>query len=177
MLLTSLLCVLVLCASCSCQTTSPSTSQTPLSAQSSDAQTVTVTSVSTLAIVILPSTATNSSNTATSLINSITPTPTPSASSPSTTFALQTTPYTGQAMLVGACAIAQYTALPFPDGSQVEVPLVGCSDDRPECCPSLDLPNGSSAQTTLNVVSLLNEAPLTICPSDFVDLDPVCCPS
>ncbi|OAP56389.1 hypothetical protein AYL99_09568 [Fonsecaea erecta] len=126
-------------------------------------------------------------------------------SAPSYVPAIQTVPFTGQALLVGTCNIARFTLLTFPDGSSVEVPLVGCSDDRPECCPSLNFTHsepeetGSAASsatdegdehesstswtgttpspTPTGIISMLSNAPLTICPSDMVDIDPVCCPS
>ncbi|KAK5258824.1 hypothetical protein LTS13_007757 [Exophiala xenobiotica] len=61
--------------------------------------------------------------------------------------AIQTVPYTGQALLVGTCGIAQFTIITFPDGGSLEVPLVGCSDDRPECCPSLNFTESTPSQT------------------------------
>lgn len=99
-------------------------------------------------------------------------------------------------LTVFRCTIPLYTMLHFPDGSSLEVPLIGCSDDRPECCPSVPVPgSGSTLATSLDegfsttswtgispspmptgVVSLLSQAPLSVCPSDMVDLDPVCCP-
>ncbi|KAK5447838.1 hypothetical protein LTS15_009337 [Exophiala xenobiotica] len=135
-------------------------------------------------------------------------------STTSTSFpAIQTVPYTGQALLVGTCGIAQFTIITFPDGGSLEVPLVGCSDDRPECCPSLNFTESAASKTgdaeaseasgtasasdsgdgehasettswtgttpsptPTGVVSMLSKAPLTVCPSDMVDLDPVCCP-
>ncbi|KAK5269692.1 hypothetical protein LTR99_007128 [Exophiala xenobiotica] len=139
-------------------------------------------------------------------------TTTPSTTSTSLP-AIQTVPYTGQALLVGTCGIAQFTIITFPDGGSLEVPLVGCSDDRPECCPSLNFTESTPSQTgdaeasessgtasasesgegehasettswtgttpsptPTGVVSMLSKAPLTVCPSDMVDLDPVCCP-
>ncbi|EXJ82783.1 hypothetical protein A1O3_06598 [Capronia epimyces CBS 606.96] len=126
------------------------------------------------------------------------------ASSPTTLPAIQTVPFTGQALLVGTCNIPQFTILAFPDGGSLEVPLIGCSDDRPDCCPSLNLtqfepeqtgsasasgegsededhPTTSWTGTTpsptpTGVISLLSKAPLTVCPNDMKDLDPVCCP-
>jgi hypothetical protein len=172
----SLLVFLFLSVLCSSQSSSSVAGST-----SSNAATVTVTSVSTLAIIILPSSSTQSSTTpysyssasSTSYVSS-TLTSTPSLTS--TSIALQKVPYTGQPMLVGTCNIPQFTALPFPDGSMLEVPLIGCSNDRPDCCPSLSFSNGIQPSAT-NVVSLLNLAPLDICPKDFIDIDPVCCPS
>ncbi|KAJ9610792.1 hypothetical protein H2200_005569 [Cladophialophora chaetospira] len=125
--------------------------------------------------------------------------------------AIQTVPFTGQALLVGTqvnlCNIARFTMLNFPDGGSIAVPLVGCSDDRPECCPSLNFTNPEPSETgsaspsatesgeeeegpatspwtattpsplPTGVMSMLSEAPLTVCPSDMIDVDPVCCPS
>jgi hypothetical protein len=82
--------------------------------------------------------------------------------------------------------------LTFPDGGSIEVPLVGCSDDRPECCPSLSFTTrepeetGSSSESSsteseseepstswtattpsplpTGVISMLSKAPLTVCP-------------
>ncbi|OAL36393.1 hypothetical protein AYO20_04289 [Fonsecaea nubica] len=129
-----------------------------------------------------------------------------SDSTPTSVLAIQTVPYTGQALLIGTCNVARFTLLRFPDGGTVEVPLVGCSDDRPECCPSLNFthvePEDTSSSpsatesndeddghesttswtgttpspTPTGIVSMLSNAPLTICPSDMVDIDPVCCP-
>ena len=87
----------------------------------------------------------------------------------------------------------------FPDGGALQVPLIGCSDERPECCPSLNLTHSEAeatgdggdedeehdgpttswtgttpSPTPTGVVSMLSKAPLTVCPSDMVDLDPVC---
>jgi hypothetical protein len=108
------------------------------------------------------------------------------------------------------CGIPQFTIINFPDGGYLEVPLIGCSDDRPECCPSLnftefkpsqtggdgdgDASASSSSSSTgaattaspsssdddgnetpswtgttpsptpTGVVSMLSEAPLTVCP-------------
>lgn len=76
------------------------------------------------------------------------------------------------------------------------MPLIGCSDDRPECCPSVPVQGSVPASaaslnqevstaswtgvtpspTPTGVVSLLSQAPLSVCPSDMIDLDPVCCP-
>jgi hypothetical protein len=77
------------------------------SSSSSNAATVTVTSVSTLAIVILPSSSTLSSSTlysysSTSSSGYVSSTLTAAPSLTSTTWALQTVPYTGQAMLVSS---------------------------------------------------------------------------
>jgi hypothetical protein len=104
-------------------------------------------------------------------------------------FHLQTTPYTGQDMLVGDCRTPQYTALALKGGAVLEVPLVGCSDDRPECCPSLSPPKSAivtspatfpassiTSPAATGVVPMLSASPLSVCPHDFVDLDPVCCP-
>ncbi|KIX99785.1 uncharacterized protein Z520_04421 [Fonsecaea multimorphosa CBS 102226] len=133
---------------------------------------------------------------------------TTSFSAPTYVPAIQTVPYTGQALLVGTCNIARFTLLTFPNGDTVEVPLVGCSDDRPECCPSLNFTHSEPEETgsaspsatessdegdghesstawtgttpsptPTGVVSMLSNAPLTVCPSDMVDIDPVCCPS
>ena len=153
-------------------------------ATSSNAGAVTVTS--TLAIVILPSS--NSSSIALSIASA-----TSDTTSSSTTIVLPTNPYTGQAILTGTCNIPQYTGLALQNGAVVEVPLVGCSDDRPECCPSLSPPESAASATSATsqitstpsttgltatgVISMLSASPLSICPSDFVDIDPVCCPS
>lgn len=93
----------------------------------------------------------------------------------------------------------------FPDGNSIEVPLIGCSDDRPDCCPGIvnkhttfstpSTSTGYTATTTptaTGVVAAMNQNPLTVCPRydlrcfvaspthnsrDMVDIDPVCCPS
>ncbi|OQV05293.1 hypothetical protein CLAIMM_10059 [Cladophialophora immunda] len=132
---------------------------------------------------------------------------TSSYSTPTSVPAIQTVPFTGQALLVGTCNVARFTLLTFPDGGTIEVPLVGCSDDRPECCPSLNFTKSEPEETgsastsatessdegdghesttswtgttpsptPTGIVSMLSNAPLTICPSDMVDIDPVCCP-
>ena len=119
-----------------------------------------------------------------------TPTPTTfeTLSSSSTGWpAFPTVPYTGQALLVGTCTIPQYTLLHFPDGGSIEVPLIGCSDDRPECCPGIvNSPppvsstaasasdNGDESTTSwtgttpsptpTGVVSALSQNPLSVCP-------------
>lgn len=90
------------------------------------------------------------------------------------------------------CSIPVYTALQYADGHFIEVPLIGCSDDRPECCPSLAAAaspasatdsdqNGASNTTATSgsltptgVIASLSQAPLSVCPSDMVDIDPVC---
>lgn len=154
-------------------------------AQSSttSATAVTVTSISTLAIVILPS-----SNSSTTPLNTRPAVPSNSSmvsTSQPSSIVFPTTPYTGQAILTGTCNIPQYTGLSLQNGAVIEVPLVGCSDDRPECCPSLSPPESSSPTsspsitglTATGVISMLSASPLSICPRDFVDIDPVCCPS
>lgn len=169
--------------SCFAQSTSPVGSTTATSPS-----VVTVTSVSTLAIIILPSSNSSiaPSTTATEPLNVNT-------TSSTTSILLPTTPYTGQAILVGTCNIPQYTGLALQDGAVIEVPLVGCSDDRPECCPSLSPPESTSSEmlagsattptsnttslTATGVISMLSASPLSICPHDFTDISPVCCPS
>jgi hypothetical protein len=152
----------------------------------SDGSAVTVTSISTLAIVILPP---SNTSIGTEIESSTTTT---SATSTSSTLALPTAAYTGQAILVGTCNVPQYTTLALHGGVGLEVPLVGCSDDRPECCPSLSPPDAESTESSLGVssapasssaglaatgiISRLSASPLSICPHDFVDIDPVCCP-
>lgn len=103
---------------------------------------------------------------------------------------LNPTPYTGQAVLIGTCDVVYYTAIYFDDGGQLEVPMIGCSDDHPECCPLVQGVNStvtastptistttSGLQVPTGVVSLYSAHPLTVCPKDFTDIDPVCCPS
>jgi len=123
------------------------------------------------------------------------------------TLALPTNPYTGQALLTGTCATPIFSTLHFSGTSGhdiLEVPLIGCSDDRLECCPSLQWPawssrtsgtgswrastataggssndgQGTSTEATATgIVSKLNASPLSMCPQDFVNLSPVCCPT
>jgi hypothetical protein len=131
-----------------------------------------------------------------------------SSNTPSSTLALPTAHYTGQSLLTGTCATPIYSTLHFSDTSGhdiLEVPLIGCSDDRLECCPSLQWPSwssrtsrtgswlastaaatgssnndnqGASAEATATgIVSKLNASPLSICPQDYVNLSPVCCPT
>ncbi|KIW10396.1 hypothetical protein PV08_11358 [Exophiala spinifera] len=162
------------------------------------------TAATTTAAAYPSSTTLYSSYTTASTFDGSTTSPGPSNTSTSVP-AIQTVPFTGQALLVGTCGIPQFTIINFPNGGSLEVPLVGCSDDRPECCPSLnftefkpsqtgsgsddgDASSSESSPTTswtgttpsptpTGVVSMLSAAPLTVCPSDMVDLDPVCCPS
>ena len=123
--------------------------------------------------------------------------------------AFPTVPYTGQSILVGTyawfvtvlwdmadhsrCTLPQYTMLYFPDGGSLEAPLIGCSDDRPECCPGIvnSPPPASSTAATesreeeqsttswtatatsptpTGVVSALSQNPLSICPRYSHDL-------
>jgi hypothetical protein len=77
------------------------------------------------------------------------------------------------------------------DGGILEVPIIGCADDRPDCCPSLstspNVPSTTPPTTTTStvnvpvyagtgVVSALSADPITVCPSDYDDLGSVCCP-
>jgi hypothetical protein len=170
--------------SCLAQSTSPADSTTATSPTA-----VTVTSMSTVVIVILPSSNATSADSGTTS----TPPSNTNTISSTTRILLPTSSYTGQAILVGTCNIPQYTGLALQDGAVIEVPLVGCSDDRPECCPSLSPPESitsgmlanSAATPTSNigsltatgVISMLSASPLSICPQDFTDIEPVCCPS
>jgi hypothetical protein len=97
-----------------------------------------------------------------------------------------TTPYTGQALLTGTCNIPMYTALVLSNGGVMEAPIIGCGDDRPECCPSLAItssPTTSTPAATLPVyestavASALSAYPISACPSDYADLGSVCCPA
>jgi hypothetical protein len=175
----------LLCGSCVAQSTS-----LVAGVANTGATTVTATSLGTLAVVILPSS--SSLSAAPSGVRTEPTTSAPDTAASRTTHFLQTTPYTGQDMLVGSCRTPQYTALALHGGAVLEVPLVGCSDDRPECCPSLSPPKSAITTTSetssgiptpnitspavTGVVSMLSASPLSICPHDFVDLDPVCCP-
>jgi hypothetical protein len=87
--------------------------------------------------------------------------------------------------LTGTCNIPMYTALVLSGGAILEAPIIGCGDDRPECCPSLAIT--SSATTSTNsalpayestaVASALSAYPISVCPSDYADLGSACCPA
>jgi hypothetical protein len=87
---------------------------------------------------------------------------------------------------VGTCTIPMYTALVMSDGGILEVPIIGCADDRPDCCPSLSTSSPSTTSTSTVivpvyestvVVSALSANPIAVCPSDYTDLGSVCCPA
>ena len=112
------------------------------------------------------------------------------SSNPSSThITFPTTPFTGQSLLVGTCTIPMYTALVMIDGRIIEAPIIGCADDRPDCCPSLSTSSIAATPPTTStstvvvpvyestvVVSALSADPITVCPSDYNDLGSVCCP-
>jgi hypothetical protein len=64
--------------------------------------------------------------------------------------------------------------------------MIGCADNRPDCCPSLKpiTPSQSTSTTTVvqlvtdqtAVASALSANPLTICPADYSEIQSVCCP-
>ena len=96
--------------------------------------------------------------------------------------------YTGQSLLTGTCIIPQYTLVQQPDGSLLELPIIGCCDNRPDCCPSLNpvlvTPQSTSTTTVVQLVtaqtvvaSALSADPLTICPADYSEIGSVCCPA
>jgi hypothetical protein len=66
----------------------------------------------------------------------------------------------------------------------MEVPIIGCADNRPDCCPSLNPVTAPPSTTTVivsvvestEVVAALSADPLTRCPSDYTDIGSVCCP-
>jgi hypothetical protein len=97
-----------------------------------------------------------------------------------------TAPFTGQALLTGTCTIPMYTALVMSNGGVLEAPIIGCGDDRPECCPSLAITSSQAAPTgaatlpvyeSTAVASALSAYPISVCPSDYADLGSVCCPA
>jgi hypothetical protein len=60
----------------------------------------------------------------------------------------------------------------------MEVPIIGCADNRPNCCPSLNPVTAPQSTSTVvvtvventEVVATLSADPLTKCPSDYTDL-------
>ncbi|KAN0080716.1 hypothetical protein V8E54_003920 [Elaphomyces granulatus] len=99
--------------------------------------------------------------------------------------AFPTTSYTGGPLLTGTCTIPQYTLVALPDGSLMEVPMIGCADIRPDCCPSLRPVAAPLSTVTVTVpiiesteaVAALSANPLTLCPFDYTELGSVCCPN
>lgn len=108
----------------------------------------------------------------------------PPPTSPASSLALPITPFTGQALLTGTCLIPQFTIIQQSDGSFWELPMIGCADNRPACCPSLSLPPQTTSTTTVlqlvtestEVVAALSAAPLNECPADYQQIGTACCP-
>lgn len=95
------------------------------------------------------------------------------------------TPYTGQPLLTGTCTELDYTAL-YNGNNKVQIlPLIGCQNAKPGCCPSISkTPSASTATITGNVPiypnndaqRALNDNPVTKCPSDYIETGSLCCP-
>lgn len=94
-------------------------------------------------------------------------------------------PYSGQGrpLLSGYCITPEFTLLPGPQSTIVYyVAVIGCIDDKPDCCP---FPVATSTVTSTTTVTDLGfplpvsptQSTLTICPDDYHTVNSVCCPS
>jgi len=111
---------------------------------------------------------------------------TPSSPVANPILSIPTSTYTGQALISGACALPQYTALPLSDGDYLAVPVVGCGKQNPQCCPpvpkesnTLGGPPASTiplSQANSALVSYLSAHALTVCPADYTSTARNCCP-
>ena len=86
----------------------------------------------------------------------------------------RTSNYSTGSILVGHCTIAEYELL---DGGPTVyyAPVVGCGDNRPDCCPSA---GGETATSdALNPAwAGANQAFMTRCPDDYYSTAGGCCP-
>jgi hypothetical protein len=108
-------------------------------------------------------------------------------------------------LLQGYCSAPQYTLLLAGPVAVIWAPVVGCNDEKPDCCPySINNPGRSTAtattivQTTVSVVvgpsgtttitsnsgplgfpvaPLASQAVLIKCPADYQSVSGGCCPS
>jgi hypothetical protein len=153
------------------------TTTTPHTTTPSQPIVVSTTSISTISlppIVLVPSSSPESTPISNGSIALQTPRP----------ITFPTTPYTGQALLTGTCIDPEFTTIIQPDGSILELPVIGCADSRPGCCPWLPPVSPSTSTVTLVqlvtyqtvVASALLANPLTICPADYSEIGTACCP-
>ncbi|KIW63443.1 hypothetical protein PV04_10278 [Phialophora macrospora] len=73
---------------------------------------------------------------------------------------LTITTYAGAPLMTGSCTVPHFAIVTDPVGRVTEFPEVGCSPDRPDCCP---FPDG------LNAV-------ISRCPQDYFTTANACCP-
>jgi hypothetical protein len=110
--------------------------------------------------------------------------------------------YSGQGnLLVGYCATPDYVLLDGP--TAYWAPLVGCVNEKSDCCPYAVQSGTSTSATTITVVSTItmdvgpdgatqapyaglqayptpvssNQAILANCPGDYISVSGGCCPS
>lgn len=69
--------------------------------------------------------------------------------------------YGGEPLLTGSCTIPQLASITERTGLLTEYPEIGCSPDRPECCP----------------YPFADNVYLTECPHDYYTTLGGCCPS
>jgi len=87
--------------------------------------------------------------------------------------------FTGQALLASTCLTAKWTAFPMPSNVVLEIPLVGCANDRLDCCPSLL--SSATAESTgekqdFDVMSALAATSFEVCPEGYDKNAGSCCP-
>jgi hypothetical protein len=109
----------------------------------------------------------------------------PSISSINSTESANTSPtsiltraaYTGQSLLTGTCLVPAWTTFPLANDAFLEAPIIGCANDRQDCCPSLNLPTVTATVTpAIEIISALAATSLTICPGDYSAITSLCCP-
>jgi len=102
--------------------------------------------------------------TGTSAISSTTYTPT------------STYPSTGGSILQGHCTTAAYELI---DGGPTVyyAPVVGCGDNRPDCCPRTTSRDVAIPTTAANaIIDSANQVRLSRCPDDYYSTADGCCP-
>ena len=68
--------------------------------------------------------------------------------------------YQGAALMTGTCTLPYIASTSISQGSILNYPWTGCSDEHPDCCPwQLD-----------------SQGPLTGCPADYITTSGACCP-
>ncbi|KAL2056205.1 hypothetical protein ABVK25_003228 [Lepraria finkii] len=112
-----------------------------------------------------PSSSTIAASYSASAIVSSTPTTAALASITSMPNTFAAVPFIGQALLAGTCRIAHPAILSFLGGGLLEVPMIGCSEEMPQCCP--DVLAQAQDSSSSEVVKDLASATLTQCPSDY----------
>jgi len=96
----------------------------------------------------------------------------------------------GDDLLRGYCATPLFSELLGPQVTVVYfVGVVGCMDNKPDCCPYTVTINGTTTATTTTTVTAQpspldfpappapDQETLPECPGDYWTIDNVCCPS